>query len=431
MTPRVSAIALTIVLGALALATQHDAHAWGKKKPEPEKEQAAAQHPLSPDVAKALRAAQEALQKEDWNSAYTHVQEAQAVATKTPFDEFQIAELLGYTELKREHFAEASAAFEQSIASGLLPPADATGRLKLVAQLAMQSKDYPKAVQFASKAIASTTTPDPEMQALLGQAQYLAGDYKAAGETMAAAVAAARQAGKPVNETWLQVQLSAYVQLKDEPGVLRSLQEVAIAFPKTKYLQDLFNEWRRQHGDDRSMLNLHRLMLQQGLLTDAEDYLTLAQLAVSAGMPGEAVRVLEQAKTNKAFAEQLNTPRARRQLETAKIAAAADRKSMQTLERASGERSGEDDVQLGLALVSFGEYAKGAEALQRGLAKGNIKRADQAQILLGQALVNLNRPTDAKAAFDSVDASSQLRPLAQLWQAYTVQAPAEPPTPAS
>jgi len=391
------------------------AGAWGAKKQE-----SSAQQALSPKVGTALRAAQELAQKQDWNGAFAKVQEAQGVADKKPYDDFQIAEMLGYIELKRQNYAQASAAFEQSVASVFAPPEMRTERLKLIAQIAKELKDYPKAIQFAGKAIESTQNPDPELFALLGEAQYLAEDYKAAAQTMGKAVEVAGKAGKPVKENWLQVRLSGYAQAKDVPGVLASLQELAIAFPKQKYLTDLFGEWKRTENDDRAALNLYRLMLELGLLKEPEDYLKMAQLAVDTGMPGEAVRVLEQGTAGKMFSDEVDAERAHRQLSAARTLAAVDRKTLEGLQ-ATAERSSEDDVQLGLVLVSFGEYAPGAEALQRGLAKGGIKRPDQAQILLGQALVKLNRPAEAQAAFTAVEASSRLKTVAELWRVYTQQ----------
>jgi hypothetical protein len=418
MTPRFRGFGIPILTLAALMLSSTAVHGWGSKK-KSEDPQPAAKQAVSAKVGAPLRAAQEAIQKQDWDTAYAKIQDAQAVSGKTPYDEFQIAEMLGYVELKRQKYAEASAAFEQSIASGLLPPGEATDRLKLVAQLALQFKDYPKAAQFAAKAIESAATPDSDLYAILGQAQYLAENYPAAADAMSKAADAARKAGKPVSENWLQVQLSSHAQAKDVPGVLHSLQQLAIAFPKKKYLTDLFNQWKRSEGDDRLMLNLHRLVFALGILEESEDYLRLAQLAVSTGMPGEAVSVLEKAKADKVFSDEVDAERARRQLQVAKEAAATDRKTLQSMKAATGERSGEDAVQLGLAAMSFGEYQLAADALQSGIAKGGVKRVDQAQLLLGQTLLKLNRMADAKAAFDSVDAASKLKVAAQLWEAYT------------
>jgi len=404
--------------GLILISTE--ASAWGAKKQTDSSQQQPKQS-LSPKVGTALLAAQEAIQKQDWEGAYAKVQTAQAVPDQTPYDKFQIAEMLGYVELKRQKYAEACAAFEESLASGLLPSAETLDRTKLVAQLALQLKDFPKAAQYAAKGVELAPNPDPELYAVLGQAQYLAANYKAAADAMGHAVDAARKVGKPVSENWLQVQLSAYAQNKDAAGVFTVLQQLSIAFPKKKYLVDLFNQWKRDESDDRSLLNLYRLMFQLGMLDDADDYLRLAQLAVSTGMPGEAVSVLEKAKADRVFKDEVSAERARRQLEAARTAAVADRKALQAMEQATGERSAEDDVQLGLAAMSFGDYARAVQAFQGGLAKGSVKRTDQAQLLLGEALLKLNRTADAKAAFASVDAASKLKTIAQLWNAYTTQ----------
>ena len=407
---------ITLIAAALALSA-----AAAHSAPKQEQQQQAGQQQLSPKVGKALRAAQELMQKEDWDGAYAQIQEARAVTDKQPFDDFQIAEMLGYVELKREKFAEASAAFQQSIASGLLPQAEVTSRLKLVTQLSLQLKDYPRAAQLAAQAIASTADAEPELFALRGQAQYLSGDYQAAAASMAEAVQKARKLGKPVQETWLQVQLSAHAQLKDSPGVFVVLKQLAPAFPKKEYLQDLFNHWKRVDGDDRNLLNLYRLMFELNLLEFPEDYLKLAELASQMGLPGEAISVLERGQADKKFTDDVELTRANRHIAAAKAAMAVDRKTLAALEQSTQPKTGEDDVQLGMALASYGQYQKASEALQSGIAKGGVKRPDQAQLLLGQVLLKLGKPTEAQAAFEKVPESEPLGVMARLWRAYTTQ----------
>jgi len=413
MTKRIATIGLltTFLLGAAVAEA-------ARKQPA---QSPVAQQALSPKVGLSLRAAQEMMQKQDWDGAYAKLEEAQAITDKTPFDNFQIAEMLGYVELKRQKYPEASAAFERSIAFGLLPPAEATNRLKLVTQLALQLQDYSKAILFASRAIAATPDGEPELYGLLGQAQYLSRDYKAAAVTTGQAVAKARQAGKPLVESWLQMQLSSYGQLKDEAGVFDSLKQLAVAFPKKAYLQDLFNQWQLIKGDDRNLLNLCRLMFELNLLQNADDYLKFAQVAVDMGLPGEAIKVLERGTADKKFTDEVEQERARRQMAAAKLAVVTDRNTLAAMEQSTAAKTGEDEAQLGIALASYGQYQKAAEALQRGIAAGGIKRPDQAQLLLGQALLKLGRPAEAQAAFAAVPESAPLGAVAQLWRAYTAQ----------
>jgi tetratricopeptide (TPR) repeat protein len=303
----------------------------------------------------------------------------------------------------------------------LLPPDEATNRLTLIMRLALQLRDYPKAILFANRAIASTLEPDPEAFGFLGQAQYLSGDYKSAAASMAQALERARKAGKPVVESWLQVQLSSHGQLRDVAGVLSTLKELAVAFPKKKNLQDLFTQWKHEKSDDRNLLNLYRLMFELQLLQNAEDYLRLAQLAVDMGLPGEAIQVLERGKADKKFTDEVDQEHARRQLQAARTAAVADRKTLASLEESTQSNSGEDEVQRGVALASYQQYDEAVAALERGIAKGGIKRPDQANLSLGQTLVKLNRPAEAQAAFEKVEKSSPLSVVAQLWRIYTAQ----------
>ena len=61
------------------------------------------------------------MQKQDWDTALAGVQEAQAVPERLPYDDFQIAEMLGYIQLKREKYAEAAAAFSRASPRGCSP----------------------------------------------------------------------------------------------------------------------------------------------------------------------------------------------------------------------------------------------------------------------------------------------------------------------
>ena len=291
-------------------------------------------------------------------------------------------------------------------------------------QLYLQLKDYPKVIEYGNKLIAASPEPQADVLALIGQAKYLSNDYRGAIDSMSQAADAARKAGKPVEENWLQIKLSGYVQIKDAPGVLATLKDLAIGYPKKNYLTDLFGQWKREQAEDRTVLNLYRFMFHLNLLEFSEDYLKMAQLATEMGFPGEAIAVLERGNVDKKFADEVEHEQYRKQLASAKTAAVNDRKTLATLEQQSAaNKSGEDDAQLGVALASYEQYDKAVKFLQSGIAKGGIKRLDQAQIVLGHALLKLNRFDESQAAFGSVDAASPLHTISQLWRAYTKQPP--------
>ena len=115
----------------------------------------------------------------------------------------------------------------------------------------------------------------------------------------------------------------------------------------------------------------------------------MAQLAIGQGLPGEAQAILE-----KGTARRRLQGRAR---EGAAANAAArrsqDRRS--TLDKihaatsrtpsARAKPTGDSDVKLGAAYLSYGENDKAIEALQRGIGKGGVKNPDEAGLLLGIA----------------------------------------------
>ena len=418
MTRRIRLLVTSIALGALLTGAAVTGAVAAEKK---EKEQP--QQTLSPKVQKPLVEAQNAIQKQDWNAALTAIQQAQAVPDRKPFDDFQIAEMLGFVQLKLEHFAESAAAFEQSLNSGLLSPDLTHQRLSLVTQLYLQLKNYPKAIEFGNKLLAASPQPDPETLVLLGKAKYLSQDYAGSIADMSRAIDLKNKSGTKAEEDWVALLLSGYVQTKDAKGVLATLKQLAVSYPKKQYITDLFNQWKREPNmDDRLALNLYRVMFHLNLLEYSEDYLKMAQLAVDLGFPGEAITVLNKGNADKKFADEVEQVQYKKQLASANQLAVTDRKTVAGLEQSAATKgTGEELAQLGVAQASYEQYEKAAQSLQAGIAKGGVKRLDQAQIVLGYALVKLNRIDEAQAAFGSVAPDSPLSTVAQLWKAYTVQ----------
>ncbi len=65
--------------------------------------------------------------------------------------------------------------------------------------------------------------------------------------------------------------------------------------------------------------------------------------------------------------------------------------------------------------VFNGEKAKGLELMQQGIAKGNLKRADDAKLHLGIAQVVAGDNAKALATFKGVSGGDGSADLARLW----------------
>ena len=97
---------------------------------------------------KPLKAAQDAIAAKNWDEAMVHIQEAQAVEPKTPYDSFMIDEFSWYVLLQKKDYAGASGRARAAVNSGFVPPADLPQRLKALAQLNYKAENYPKAAEY-------------------------------------------------------------------------------------------------------------------------------------------------------------------------------------------------------------------------------------------------------------------------------------------
>jgi Flp pilus assembly protein TadD len=143
----------------------------------------------------------------------------------------------------------------------------------------------------------------------------------------------------------------------------------------------------------------------------------MAQLAMEQGLPGEAQATLEKAFANKKFTEPRDVDSNTRLLNTAKTQATADRASLakQEAEALKDKTSGELDVKIGAAYLSYGQYPQAVAAIQRGIAEGKLKNPAEAQLLLGIAQLRAGSKDEAGKTFKDVKGDETLARLGSLW----------------
>ena len=376
---------------------------------------------LNPKVQKALAAAQEAIQAKDWAKATTDLETARAVEGKGPYDEFMISELSGFVQLNQKDYAAAASSFEATVKSGYLPAADLPQRNKVLTQLYFQTENYPKAIEYGNQYLASAPN-DQVIGDLIARGYFLQKDYTNARNT---AKKVADASTKP-SEQILQVLLASNLELDDRPAIFATLESLVKHYPQPKYWNDLLNNQLFASKSDRELRSLYRLMEETKVLDKGEEYTEMATVLVAGGFPSEAKRLLEKARSE-GLVQGPEGARAEQELERARSGADADRKELAGADAAlAAAKTGNEMVSLGKLYFSTGEYAKSADAIQKGLAKGGVSDADDANTLRGIALARAGRPADAVTAFQAIK-DPRLAELGRLWQ-IAVQPPvaAEP-----
>jgi hypothetical protein len=100
----------------------------------------------------------------------------------------------------------------------------------------------------------------------------------------------------------------------------------------------------------------------------------------------------------------------------AKQAVTLDKSTLDKQDAAARAKpTGDNDVKLGAAYLSYGDPAKAIEAIQRGIAKGGVKNPDDAGLLLGIAQLRAGNKPEAAKAFETVNKDPTMTRIAKLW----------------
>jgi len=81
-------------------------------------------------------------------------------------------------------------------------------------------------------------------------------------------------------------------------------------------------------------------------------------------------------------------------------------------------KEGNAAVNLGLALSGAGQHDRALALMAQGMAKGGLRRADDALLHLGYAQWRAGKIDEAKASFAQVKGSDGTADLARLWLVY-------------
>jgi len=378
---------------------------------------------VSAKMAKPLKAAQDDLTAKRYSDAILKLKESQASPGKSPYDQHVINEMLKVAYVRTGNYADAAKVMEAEIDDGFVPQSELQGLIRGLAQVNYQIKNYEKAIEFGNRAIKGGFA-DEELRTLVGQAYYLKGDWKGTLHFEEGQVDNVIKEGRTPKSEALQLILSACVKLNDQPCETRALERVVTYYPKPDYWYQLLFTLRQQtSGNDANTLQTYRLMSEVDVLRNPDDYTEMAQLALEAGSPGEAQRILEKGIAKGVFADQRAKQKNERLLESAKKAAATDRASLPRIAKeADAAATGAKNVGLGLAYFGYGEYDKAVEEISKGLTKGGLRSEGEARLLLGISQLKAGHKEDAAKAFHAVKGDPSLERLANLWTLHAKQA---------
>lgn len=371
---------------------------------------------VRPQVGKPLTEAQADIQAKKYAEALAKINEAAAVEKLTAYESYAIARLRATATLGSGDEAAALLAYKALLDRPELPEDDKRAVLSTVTRLSYSTKDYAQAAEYA-KAYRAAGGTDAQMPLILAQALYLSDDFAGAQRELLAQFQQMQQAGQTPPELPLKLYLSCAVKQNDKTVYRDALRRLVTYYPTADYWQELITHTVGQPGfSNRLLLDMYRLKAATDTIDNADEYEDAAQLALAAGLPGEAQQYIDQGYAKGLLGGGARAVKDKSLKATIAAKIAEDKRSQAEGESAAAKlRSGDGLVNTGLNYVGYGQYDKGIALMQQGIVKGHLKAADDANLHLGYAQMRAGKVADAAASFKSVSGQDGSAALAQLW----------------
>lgn len=371
-------------------------------------------------IAKEVQGAQAAIKAEKWADCLAALAPADAAANKSPYDEFAVSELRLVCAARMSDMKTVEPALTRSIEvgepNGFIEPDALKLRLRQLTQVNYQLKNYPRTIEVGRRAVAAD--PDnKDLRMLVAQSMYLVPDNAATAAFIEPWVAELEQRKESPPELALGLWASACVRLKDDACTTRALEKRARYHPDQETWSNLTLLLLRGAPQDR-VLDVLRFSNEVGALSESDQVSEYASLALEKGFPGEAESAMTKAVAAGIFgaADKL-AEGPRNLLSMSKSQATTDRASLPRLAKeAAAQKTGQAEVRLGQAYLSYGQPADAVGAIERGIAKGGVRNVNEANLYLGVAKLKAGDGAGAGAALDSVKGDAFLERLARYWK---------------
>ena len=367
------------------------------------------------EVGRPLQQASELLKSGKAREALAKVREAEGASGITPAERQIIDGMKASAAQRAGDMATAIQALESL--AGRASGSQLGTYAEQLASAYVQQRNNAKATEWLNKAIAAGNTGGSikQMQAYL---QGASGDYTAIAKDAGAAVSNAEQGGRRPEEGDLLRLADAQQRTGNTAGYVVTLEKLLSYYPKKDYWNAYLSRLPRKAGfADRFALDLMRLRLASGTLSKTEDYMEMAQLSLQAALPAEARRVADQGIKAGVLGTGPEAARHQRLRELAVKQEGEAKASLgNQLTEAETFKEGDGLVKIGYAYVSLGEVDKGIELIQKGIARGSLKRPEDAKLRLGMA--QLQSPKTKAAGVQtlrSIKGTDGVAEIARLW----------------
>ncbi len=375
---------------------------------------ARAEDTLRLEVGKPMQAAQDLIKAQKYKEALARIRDAEGVPNRTAYENFIIERMRAAAATGAGDTDTAVKSYEAILNTGKLSAPEQLKIMEALAGTYYRARDYGRATTWVQSYLKNGGS-SPQVRILQAQAMYLAGDASSAAKEVSAMILADEKSGATPAENLLQLLASCQQKTNDTAGYIATTERLLRYHPKPEYWADIISRIRAKPGfPDRALLDVYRLQQASDNLKDGAAYVEFAQLAIQDGFPAEAKKIIAEGYDRKLLGTGADAARHKRLQDLASRMASDDRVALD-----QNKTADKDAIMLvnnGYAYVTHGEVDKGVGMMERAIAKGGLKRPEDATLHLGLAYLQSGNRAKALQTLKSLTKNgSVVGDLARLW----------------
>jgi tetratricopeptide (TPR) repeat protein len=380
-----------------------------------------AQVPVRPELAKSLKAAQDALNAGQAENAITLAQQTLSLPGITSVEKPVIQRTLAIAALQAKNFPLAIQTLEamlQEMPEGT-PAAQKFPLMEALLSASDQVKDLPRVVNWA-RIYLRLEGDNPSVRPVLIQSLSFLNRHEEVVQEVKEKIRLDEASKVKTPESDLRIMAVSQRQLKDDAGYNSTLKMLLQSYPSKAYWAESIARLGRQANfNARFDLDLYRILEITGNMEDTGEFVEMANLALKAGLPAEAARVVELAfaagKMGKG-SDAANHQKLRQQIQQQ---LAEDDKAFPALERSAKDAN--TLASLAEVYASKQNWNQAQALFSKALAMGGLRREAETRLHAGIVLLKLGQKVEANKMWDSIQGEATALDFAQLWKIWQAQ----------
>jgi hypothetical protein len=315
--------------------------------------------------------------------------------------------------LQEGNLEAATVAFNAAYDTGIMPQADKVKFMRIATIL--NQSDHPRAIMYGLEGQNYPGWDAPADQVLVN-AFYFSGDLAGAEQQAQNVIARKEVAGETPTFDILNVLYFSQSEQGKEAEAALTADRIAVIQPTPENWERVItNAFTAPNLQERHYLNLYRLRHKVTEM-QAADYKYIVEAAAQLGLPAEAKVIFEEAISKGLLQEgDVGISLADIDALVAETEASLDAFGAE----AAAATTGQEEVQYGELLFSYGRAADAEAAIQRGIQKGGLTNPTDAQLMLGIVQLEQGKKVEARQSFEQAEQDAVMRPVAHAWNLYS------------